>query len=375
MLQKIVVFVVLCGLLISGVAAQEDETLEVPFFLTFIPNIQFAPVYVAIENGYFANEGLNPVIQYGDEPIGIDLMAAGTLDFGVFGGEQVIQARGNGRDVVFIYEWFQQYPIGIVASVETGINEVTDLAGRRVGIPGRFGASYSGLIALLNAAGMTENDIELEEIGFNAPEVVCLGAVEAAVVYINNEPLQIQQRAEAGECGSISDVLVIPVSSAVDMISNGLTTSAMALAEKPDLVAGVVRAFDLGLRDAINNPAQAYLLSALHVQNLPLADAFRAALETEAADQAEFLNTQPDHEAIVQSRVDLLERLSADFEPATLVQFIVLLNTIDLWDAENLGYSDLSSWEVTQDILLTMGFIAQPIELEAAFTNAFVSIE
>ena len=372
MIRQITVLLALTALLVPAVGAQEDTPLEMPFFLTFVPNVQFAPLYVAVENGYFAEVGINPSIQYGDEPAGVDLIAAGALDFGIISGEQIIQSRANGRDVVFLYEWFQQYPVGIVAPVETGISEMADLTGRRVGIPGRFGASYSGLVALLNAAGMTESDIELEEIGFNAPEVVCIGAVEAAVVYINNEPLQIQQRAQAGECEGITDVQVIPVSSAADLVSNGLVTSAATLAEQPELVQAIVRAFDQGLRDTINNPAQAYLLSTQHVENLPLDDDFRAVLESEAAAQAEFLAENPDREAVAESRAALLERLSAQFDAPTLIQFTVLLNSIDLWDADELGYSDLASWETTQETLLAMGFVQQPIELEAAFTNDFL---
>jgi hypothetical protein len=86
----------------------------------------------------------------------------------------------------------------------------------------------------------------------------------------------------------------------------------------------------------------------------------------------DFLSTDPDREAIAESRAALLERLSAQFDGDTLLQFQVLLSTIDLWDAETLGATELSSWEVTQETLLTMRFLTEPIELEMAFTNQFV---
>ena len=66
-------------------------------------------------------------------------------------------------------------------AAEDGEASLDQLPGMTVGIPGRFGASYSGLTTLLESAGLTEADIELNEIGFNAPEVFCLGAVDAAV--------------------------------------------------------------------------------------------------------------------------------------------------------------------------------------------------
>jgi NitT/TauT family transport system substrate-binding protein len=356
----------------TGVQAQESTPVDLTLFMTFVPNIQFAPVYIAMEKGYFAESGVNLTLEYGDEPVGVDLIAANERQFGIISGEEVIKARANERPVVFVYQWFKEYPIGIVAPAASGITDVSDLAGRAVGIPGRFGASYNGLTALLTAFEMTEDDIQLEEIGFNAPEVVCVGGVEAAVVYINNEPLQILQRAQQGDCGSVIDVTVIPVSRVADLVSNGIVTNEETAANNPELVHAVVSAFDRGLRDVIDNPAEAYLLSESSIENLPLDNALRAALVQAAADQVDFLATEPDRAAIAESRAALLERLAAQFDSETLLQFHVLLNTIDLWNADVLGVTELSSWEVTQETLMTIGFVSEPIDLQAAFTNQFV---
>jgi NitT/TauT family transport system substrate-binding protein len=358
---------------VPGMQAQDDTLVDVTLFMTFVPNIQFSPVYVAMEKGYFVANGINLTVEYGDEPVGVDLIAANERQFGVVSGEEVIKARANGRPVVFVYQWFQRYPVGIVSPVESGITSVADLAGRTVGIPGRFGASYNGLTALLTANGMTESDIQLQEIGFNAPEVICVGGVDAAVVYINNEPLQILQRAQQGDCGSVTDVTVFPVAAAADLVSNGLVTNEEIIASNPELVQRMVTAFDRGLRDVINNPAEAYILSANAIENLPLDNALRAALVQAAADQIEFLATGPDRTAIADSRTPLLERLSEQFSGEMLLQFHVLLNSIDLWDADELGMTELSSWDVTQETLMTIGFLSEPIDLEVAFTNRFVS--
>jgi ABC-type nitrate/sulfonate/bicarbonate transport system substrate-binding protein len=47
---------------------------------------------------------------------------------------------------------------------------------------------------------------------------------------------------------------------------------------------------------------------------------------------------------------------------------------MDLWDAETLGYTDPASWEEMQDALLAIGYIPEPIDLSAAYTNAFVPL-
>ncbi|MBI5671191.1 MAG: ABC transporter substrate-binding protein [Chloroflexi bacterium] len=369
MVRKLIAFLALV-LMLAVVPAAAQETANQTFFLTFVPNIQFAPVYVAIEKGYFADAGVNITIEHGDENVGVDLIAAGERQFGLISGEEVIKARANGRPVVYVYEWFQQYPVGIVAP--EGIASVKDLAGRKVGIPGRYGASYNGLVALLTANEMQESDIQLEPIGFNAPDVFCVGGVEASVVYINNEPLQIEQRIHQNNCNGVPAITVFPVAEAVDLVSNGLVTNEATINDDPELVQGMVTAFHNGLRDAVNNPAEAYLITAKHVENLPLNDALKTALEAAAQTQAGFLAESPDREAVIQSRAEMLATLSESFDEAALLQFHILLNTIDLWDADRLGVTELASWAVTQETLVAMGFISEPIDLEAAFTNDFV---
>jgi NitT/TauT family transport system substrate-binding protein len=360
-------------LLVPGASAQ-DELTDLRFFLSFIPNVQFSPVYVAAAKGYFEEEGYNLLIEHGDENIGVEQIAVGDIPFGLISGEQVILARANGRPIVYVYEWFQKYPIAIVIPSTTEAKTLPELRGMRVGIPGRFGATYSGLTALLAANEMTETDLQIEVIGFNAPDVVCAGAIDASVVYINNEPLQIQERADRGECGDITGVSVIPVANTANMVSNGVATSEQMIAENPEQVNAVNRAFDSGLRDVINNPAEAYLVSMDYVENLPISDEFRAALEEASAAQVEFLADAPDMEAITQSRADLLSNLEEQFDPAELSQFRVLLATIDLWVSEDNqpGLNNEEAWTLTQDTLLQMGMMPEAIDLSKAYTDEFV---
>lgn len=358
--------ILLLALIIPGTYAQ-DELSEEVLFLPFIPNIQFSPVYVAMEKGYFAEEGINVTVQYGNEPDGVDLIAANEIRFGIIGADQVILARAGERPVVTVYSWFQKYPVGIVTPNDSGITEPADLSGRRVGVPGRFGASYIGLTALLNANGLTESDIELQEIGFNAAEVMCIGGVEAAAVYINNEPLQIAERAVQGDCGNVHDVHVIPITDYVPLASNGITTNEETILNQPELVQGMVSAFDRAVKDIIANPAEAYLLSASYIENLPLPDELQSPLE-------EFSSRgRLDSEA----RTSLLETVSAELDSEILLQFQVLLATLDLWrdSAGETGSSKLDEWEATQDTLITISFLAEPIDLEQAFTNDFVPVQ
>ena len=129
----------------AGVAgAQEPAELEL--FLTYIPNVQYAPVYVALERGYFAEAGLDVRIRHGAEHDGVDLVAANQLQVGIFGGEQVLLARAQGRPVVSVYEWFQRFPAGLLARDDAAGDGVAGLATW----PGA-GSGYTGAAELRGA--------------------------------------------------------------------------------------------------------------------------------------------------------------------------------------------------------------------------------
>lgn len=382
MLQMIIVVGVL-ACVIGGVPVAAQDTVpdaapvDTTLFLTYIPNIQFAPVYVALEKGYFEEAGFNVTIEHGDEPLGVNLIAAGERQFGIISGEQVIAARANERPVTFVYQWFQQFPVGVAVTTESGIESVEDLRGQRVGVPIRAGASYSGVVALLNAHGLTEQDVQLEEIGFNAPEVMCVDGIDAATVYINNEPLQIEDRIAAQDCDGVDGLTVLRLDAAATLVSNGLITNEQMIAEHPDQVRAVVEAFERGLRDTIQNPAEAYLISMNYVENLPTSDEMDQVLADEAEAQRILIETgvDMDRESVAAQRTALYDRLVDQFNRQDLLQFRVLLTTIDLWDADPLGHSDPAAWEATQQSLIATGMLDAPIDLSGAYTDEFLPEE
>ncbi|MEO8395038.1 MAG: ABC transporter substrate-binding protein [Chloroflexota bacterium] len=374
MLRKSLVLIALLVLGLGVVGAQAQTATNLTFFLTYIPNIQFAPIYVALEKGYFADAGLNVTLQSGDEPDGINLIAANQLQFGLASGEQVIVARAQDRPVRSVYEWYQKYPIGVLVTNESGIKTPADLKGKQIGIPGLYGASYTGVIALLSANGLTEQDVQLQSIGYNAPQVICVGGVQAAVVYVNNEPLQVQDQIDQKDCGSVTGITVFPVAAAADMVSNGIVTNEETIANHPELVTAFVAAFDHGLRDTIDNPSEAYLLSAKYIDGLPMTDALKAALEQNAKETQSFFDAQPHstRETMAQTRAGLYEQFKAHADETTLLQFQVLLTSIELWDADQLGYSDSAAWQTTENTLTAMGQLTQSIDVSAAYTNEFL---
>lgn len=74
-------------------AAKEPETTDVTVILDFVPNTNHTGMYVALEKGYYAEEGLNVQIIEPTEGATNTLVAVGKGDFGVSYQEDVTVAR------------------------------------------------------------------------------------------------------------------------------------------------------------------------------------------------------------------------------------------------------------------------------------------
>ncbi len=286
----------------------------------FIPNVQFAPVYVAVEKGYFAGENLEVNFDYGWETDLLKLVGTGELRFAVASGDQVILARSNGLPVVYVVNWYRKFPVCVVSPKEKGLQSPQDLIGKTVGTPALYGASYIGWRALLHAVGINEAEVNLQNIGYTQVASLTEGQVDAAVCYIMNEPVQLEQ--------SGHEVNVIPIADYVNLVSNGLITNEQTIAEEPALVQSLVRAFLRGLRYTIDHPEEAFEICLKHVPE-------------------------------------------AGGENARQ-QMAVLQESIKLWRTDDLGRSDPAAWEASQRFMIELGFVDTETDIEQMFTNQFI---
>ena len=115
--------IIIALFLLSACSPKPAPTLtHVKLSLGYIPDIQFAPLYVAAQKGYFAAAGIEIELAYQDENQAVALVGANSLQFAVVSGEQVLLARAQGLPVVYVAAWYQQYPVSVVAPSSKGIS-------------------------------------------------------------------------------------------------------------------------------------------------------------------------------------------------------------------------------------------------------------
>lgn len=304
-------------------AAPKQELQKIRLGLGYIPNVQFAPFYVAQKKGFYAEEGLEVEIEYGFEDDFVALTAQGEREFAVASGDQVLLAQAQGVPIIYVMRWYQRYPVALVVPKSEGVATFQDLAGKKVGIPGLFGGSFVAWKAMLHETGLDESSVTLEEIGFTQVAALQQGSIDAAMVFIANEPVQLRNQGIEVDLFEVSDY--------VNMISNGLVVGEKLLQENPELVGKMVRASLKGLDHTIKNPEEAFGIV------------------------REVVPEMTDEDAPVQRQV--------------------LDVSIELWKSDSLGVTSQEDWQATMDVMTETGLLEEPVEIEKVYTNQFVEGE
>lgn len=321
--STLIPFILLCFVITSctgnGIFGGQDLEV-VRLALPFRPDVQFAPFYVSIEKGYFTNVGLDVQYEHLPENEAVTLVGAGEVPFAVVSGEQVLLARAQGIPVVYVMAWWQDYPVAVAVPEESDIRAPEDLMGKKIGIPGLYGASYIGFRALIGAVGVAEEAVILDSIGYNQVEAMLAGQEDAVVIYANNEPIQLEAQG--------MPMRVFKVADYVPLASNGLITSEKVLAENPELVRSMIAASLKGINDTIADPEGAFEICKQYVEGL------------EQANQEVLLK--------------------------------VLKASIPFWEIQQLGTSKPEAWENMHAILLEMGLLESVLDVAKAYTNDYL---
>ena len=245
--------------------------------LTYIPNVQFSPFYVAATDGDYAKAGVAPTLRHHGTSEGLfTAIASGKEDFVVAGGDELLQARAEGVDLVAVAAYYRSYPVKVIVPAASAITSLAGLKGHSIGIPGKYGENWFGLQVALRSAGLTEADVQIKEIGFTQQAALSTNKVDAVVGFSNNEVVQF------GLAGFATRSLDI-ASGQVPQVGICLATTSAYAAAHPEVVKAVVAGTLAGIRTTVADQAHALAVSGSYVPGLSAAAAQQSAKATLAA--------------------------------------------------------------------------------------------
>ncbi len=326
---KLLAAIPVAGLLSTGAMAQDLR--DITFVQPSPSAINSFPVFVAIGEGFFAEEGLNVTVEAinGSGAV-IQALSAGQAQFGRPGPGPILAARSRGVDVVHIYNVAARSNFGIAVQEGSDIQDIEGLRGQVIGTGTADGAEVGFARNVMSSAGMTAGtDYEFLTVGDGGPataaflngEIVAYSASTADTAILNQRGMAVRDITPA-EFGRF--------------FGNGIATMGDIIANDRELVEAWSRAFAKGHAFALDDANRETVLQHL------------AAGNPQEGEDKEFQ--------------------SALFDA-------VRSKTISTSPENGLGWYPEEVWAEWQDALVTGGEIEAPLDdLSAAWTNEFAAI-
>jgi putative hydroxymethylpyrimidine transport system substrate-binding protein len=179
MKNKRIFIIVLWMLLAALWVPSVDATQKFTLILDWFPNVDHLPIYVARQQGYFAEEGLEiKIISPSETSDGLKMAAAGNVDMAVSYEPQTIIAAARGLDVVVVARLIEHPLTTLLFLKDKGIASPKDLAGKKIGY------TVPGLMDVLLKAFARVNDIgdyTAINVGFAIVQSLTAGKVDAVM--------------------------------------------------------------------------------------------------------------------------------------------------------------------------------------------------
>ena len=318
---------VLGGLVLAACAAPPAEPSPGPtaatLMLDWVPNTNHTGIFVAQAEGYFEQAGLQLQIVQPGEVFAEQAVAGGGADFGISFQEQVTLARAEAVPIVSIAAVIQHNTSGFASPAGLGATTPAEWEGLRYG---SFGSPFEEptLQVLMECAGADFGQLEVVDIGFSDPlALLDAGQIDLAWIF------QAWQGVQAEQQGILLNTVMLQ--DWFDCIPDYYTPVVIAhettLAERPQVARAFLQALSRGYTFAVQNPERAAEILLEQVPEL-------------------------DPQLVQASQAWLSPRYQAEAAR---------------WGEQQPAvWRDYSAWMVQH------GILAEPIEAEAAFSNAYL---
>ena len=328
-MKRILSLLLICTLLLCGCGASKndagtEELKELDVVLDWYPNALHAFLYVAIEKGYYEEEGLKVNIRFpSNSNDAISLVAAGQADIGLYYQQDVIQARTQQNVPVKSIGAVVQGPLNIVLSLkEKNITTAEDLVGKTIGYAGTE-LSEALIRSIMNYVGADYSDVTMIDVGFDLMSSMTTGNVDATIgCLVNHEVPQMEEEGFSVNWFDLDEYGVPTYYEGVFLANDD------AIAGDRETLSAFLRASAKGFADMKADPEAALeiLLNNQNEENFPLSET--------------------------------VERKSME----------VLLPMMETADASFLSQSD-ECWQENIDWMLEQGLISETVALDEVRVN------
>jgi NitT/TauT family transport system substrate-binding protein len=240
------------ALLFSGVSLAQKET-AVRFALDWRFEGPAAPYLVAIDKGYYKQEGLNVSIDPGSGSVeGINRVASGAYDVGFCDINLLVKYRDNPRNlpVKMVMMVYDTPAFSIITLKKNGIAKPKDLEGRILGAPAGDGA-WAQWPIFVQANQIDAAKVKVENIGFPVREpMLAQGKVDAITGFWFSSYMNLKATGIAP-----SDIVVLHMRDwGLDLYGNGIVANPDFMRFSPKAVAGFVRGTIRGIQETVRDP-------------------------------------------------------------------------------------------------------------------------
>ena len=230
----------------DGPSSETVEPRQVVFMAGFKPqaNLPFVAVYVAQENGYFAEQGLEVDIRHASTGEHLKLLLSGDVHFTTAAATSVLKRRSDPGAPIVAFALFGQHgEQSYMALADSGINDLADWEGKTFGYKTSVPPDY---LAMVESENVDRSQVQEVRVGFD-PRVLTEGQVDVLAVFKSNEPDTVRRL-------GFDVTLWDPADYGVPTMGLTYITLTETAEADPDLVARFLKATMKGFNYALENP-------------------------------------------------------------------------------------------------------------------------
>ncbi|NMC35569.1 ABC transporter substrate-binding protein [Candidatus Beckwithbacteria bacterium] len=298
---------------------QPTDLIPLSFRLKWTHQGQFAGFYIANQEGFYQQDGLDVTIKSIDldRQITTDYLITGEDDIAIGSADEVLIARSEGQPVKAVAVIFKIAPLIYLTKSGSNINSPYDFVGKTIALsPGQGTYLYESMLGQIGIDRTKIKEIPMTDWDLYK----CWETADICPDYATNGLAR-------AENDGVATTAIWPNDYGVPFYADVIFTTDSYIQKHPDIVATFVKDSLEGWQEAIESPQKA-----------------------------------------VEATLQFNSELDKDFQLKAIEISIPLINTGD----SKLGWMDPVVWQKMQDVLVKQGLMKKSVDINTVFTNEFI---